>query len=94
MVAETAWFWTKLPARAALEPISLVLRLVLFAFEMAVISTVVQIGLALPMAEYFHRVSFSGLTANLLIVPLLEAVVPIGFLAIFTGWHSAAALSN
>src|SRR5579863_1942280 len=58
---------------------------------MAVISTVIQIGLALPMAEYFHRVSFTGLSANLIIVPLLEIAVPAGFFAIFTGWHWVAA---
>jgi competence protein ComEC len=94
LAAETVWLWTRLPARAAIDLIALVLRLALFAFEMAVISTVVQIGLALPMAEYFHRVSFSGLTANLLIVPLLNAVIPIGFFAIFTGWHPAAVASG
>ena len=66
--------------------------------EMAVISTVIQIGLALPMAEYFHRVSFTGLSANLLICPLLEAVVPLGFAAIFMHWrplgHWIAALAG
>ena len=56
---------------------------------MALISLAIQIGLALPMAVYFHRISFTGLTANVIIVPLLEAAVPIGFLAIFTGWHVA-----
>ena len=54
----------------------------------------IQIGLALPMAEYFHRVSFTGLTANLLICPLLEAVVPLGFAAIFTNCHWLAALAG
>ena len=70
------------------------LRFAFFAFEMALISTVIQIGLALPMAEYFHRISFTGLTANLLIVPLMEAAVPAGFLAIFTGWRSVAAVAG
>jgi competence protein ComEC len=58
-----------------------------------VISTVIQIGLALPMAEYFHRVSFTGVTANLIVMPLLEIVIPAGFLAILTGWHWVAAVS-
>ena len=61
---------------------------------MALISLAIQIGLALPMAVYFHRISFTGLTANVIIVPLLEAAVPVGFLAIFTGWHTAAALAG
>ncbi len=87
LAAETIALWTRLPARWALQALALGMRLAFFAFEMVVISTVVQVGLALPMAEYFHRVSFTGLTANLLIVPMLELVVPVGFFAIFTGWR-------
>ena len=70
------------------------LRCALFAFEMVVISATIQIGLALPMAEYFHRVSFTGLSANLLIVPAMNAAVPVGFLAIFTGWRWIGALAG
>ncbi len=70
------------------------LRAMLFAFEMVLISATIQIGLALPMAEYFHRVSFTGLSANLLIVPAMNAVVPLGFAAIFTGWHWTASLAG
>jgi competence protein ComEC len=69
-------------------------RLVLYAYEMAVISTTIQIGLALPMALYFHRISLSGFSANVLVVPLLALVVPIGFAAIFTGWHFVAAIAE
>jgi competence protein ComEC len=46
------------------------------------------------MAEYFHRISFTGLSANLLIVPLMNALVPIGFLAVGTGWHWTATLCD
>src|SRR6202034_4089545 len=77
-----------------LKPLALLLRVVLFAYELAVISTVVQIGLALPMAEYFHRVSFSGFSSNLIVTPVMGALVPVGFLAIFTGWHWVAALAG
>jgi competence protein ComEC len=87
LAAEAIALWTRVPRRWVLETLNIGARGALFAFEMAAISTVIQIGLALPMAEYFHRVSFTGLTANLLIVPLLNAVVPIGFVAIFTGWR-------
>lgn len=78
----------------ALAPLALLCRLTLFAYELAVVSTVVQIGLALPMAEYFHRVSFSGFSSNLIVTPLMGALVPVGFLAIFTGWHWTAALAG
>jgi competence protein ComEC len=91
LAAEAVWLWTgallRWPLRWAQESLALILRGALFAFEMVVISATIQIGLALPMAEYFHRVSFTGLSANLLIVPAMNAVVPLGFLAIFTGWR-------
>jgi competence protein ComEC len=61
---------------------------------MALVSLAIQIGLALPMAVYFHRISFTGLTANVIIVLLLEAAVPIGFLAIFSGWRAPALLAG
>src|SRR5262249_27244661 len=93
LAAETIFLWTKIHRRWALNGLTLVTRALLFSFEVALISAVVQIGLALPMAIYFHRVSFTGLTANILIVPLLNGVVPIGFAAIFTGWRSLATLA-
>jgi competence protein ComEC len=93
LAAEAVARWIRAPNRGVLEALNLGARVTFFAFEMAVISTVVQIGLALPMAEYFHRVSFTGLTANLLIVPLLNGVVPVGFIAIFTGWRWIAAIA-
>jgi competence protein ComEC len=60
-------------------------RVLFFVWEVVAISAVVQVGLALPMVVYFHRVGVSGLSANALVVPLMGLVVPIGFVAIFTG---------
>jgi competence protein ComEC len=80
--------------RGFLTPLALFLRLLVFFYELAVISAIVQIALALPMAVYFHRVSFSGFSANLIVTPLMGALVPVGFLAIFTGWHWVAALAG
>ncbi len=94
LAAEMLSLWTRVPARWLQESLAAVLRLVLFAFEMVVISATIQIGLVLPMAEYFHRVSFTGLSANLLIVPALNCVVPLGFAAIFTGWHWPAVVAE
>jgi competence protein ComEC len=53
---------------------------------LAVVSAIVQLGLALPMVVYFHRIGFSGVSANTIVVPLMCAVIPVGFIAIFTGW--------
>jgi competence protein ComEC len=94
LAAETLWLWSRLPVRWAQEFLSLSLRSLFFAFEMVVISATIQIGLALPMAEDFHRVSFTGLSANLLIVPAMNAVVPLGFAAIFTGWRWTGSLAG
>jgi competence protein ComEC len=94
LMAETLDAWGRVPAGWCVIGLAALLRCGIFVYEMALISLAIQIGLALPMVVYFHRISFSGLTANVIIVPLLEAAVPIGFLAIFTGWHAVAALAG
>src|SRR5580692_910432 len=40
------------------------------AFELLLVSSVMQMGLALPMAYYFHRATTIGLPANVAVVPL------------------------
>ncbi len=94
LLAETLFHLFKIPEKWLLRGLALFARLIFYSYDMVVISTVVQVGLALPMALYFHRISFSGFSANVIIVPLLCLVVPIGFLAVFTGWHLPAAVSE
>lgn len=94
LVAETVALWARVPTRFASIALALCGRLWFFALELGAVSLCVQIGLALPMAEYFHRISFTGLSANLLIVPLMNLLVPVGFLALFTGWHWTAQLAG
>ncbi len=53
----------------------------LAAFELLLISTVMQVGLALPMAYYFHRATTIGLPANVAVVPLTQLLMPT---AVFT----------
>lgn len=65
-------------------------RAIFFVYEVVAISAVVQLGLALPMVVYFHRVGISGLSANAFVVPVMSIVVPAGFVAIFTGWRWVA----
>jgi len=93
LAAETVREITRIPLSWCQAALVWPLRLLFFGLEIAVISAVIQIGLALPMAQLFHRVSFTGLSANLMIAPILEAVVPLGFAAIFTNWHWVAALA-
>ncbi len=68
--------------------------LVLLVYEIVLTSAVVQLGLALPMVVYFHRLGFSGLSANAFVVPLMGAAVPVGFLAVFTGWRWIANIAG
>jgi competence protein ComEC len=84
----------RIRAHAVAWLIAASLRVALFATELALVSAVMQVGLALPMVLYFHRVSFTGLTANVLIVPLLECAVPLGFASIATGSSPLAALAG
>jgi competence protein ComEC len=65
-------------------------RLAIFLWDMVVASFFIQLGLTLPMVFYFHRLNLSGLSANALVVPILSAVVPLGFLAILTNSHPLA----
>ena len=76
----------RLPRRAATWLVTVPARVIFFFFEVAAVSAVSQVGLALPMVVYFHRVGLSGLSANAFIVPILGIAVPIGFVAVFTGW--------
>jgi competence protein ComEC len=69
-------------------------RFFVFACEALVVSAIVQLGLALPMAVYFHRVSLTGLSANVLVGLPMSLVVVAGFAAIFTGWALPAKVAG
>jgi competence protein ComEC len=86
LLAETLSAVTRLPSRMSHAVLYMVGRAVFFLTDLLAVSAIIQIGLVLPMIVYFHRISLSGLSANLLVVPLTNAAVPIGFLAILTGW--------
>ena len=66
------------------------LRVLAWVAALCVVSLIVQIGLALPMAAYFHRVTWSGVLANLWVVPLLFIAVPAGLLGLLA--NSSAVL--
>jgi competence protein ComEC len=86
LLAETLRRVGRLPERAARAVVTTAARVLLFLFEITVISAVIQTGLALPMVVYFHRVGLSGLSANALVVPVMGVAVPVGFAAVITGW--------
>jgi competence protein ComEC len=57
-------------------------RILLAGSGLVVISVTMQLGLALPMAYYFHRATSLAIPANLLLVPLLQLLMPAAALAI------------
>jgi len=58
----------------------------LSAWELLFVSAVMQMGLALPMAYYFHRATTIGLPANLIVVPLTQLMMPAAVSAIAFGY--------
>lgn len=64
------------------------LRMLLAAVEILVISALMQVGLALPMAYYFHRATVVGLPANVVVVPLTGVLMPAAIVAVTLGYVS------
>ncbi|HEV3512031.1 MAG TPA: ComEC/Rec2 family competence protein [Candidatus Sulfotelmatobacter sp.] len=60
----------------------------LAGWELIFISAVLQMGLALPMAYYFHRATTIGLPANLVVVPLMQLLMPSALSALALGFIS------
>jgi competence protein ComEC len=65
-------------------------RFVLHAFELLLVSSIMEMGLALPMAYYFHRATTIGLPANTAVVPLTQLLMPTAILTICLGYISPA----
>ncbi len=92
LLTSTLTLFFGIPGRIARALITSVSRVSLYLWEITVITFFIQIGLALPMIVYFHRLSLLGLSANAIVVPVLSAVVPIGFVAIALNSHILAGL--
>ena len=59
------------------------------AFELLLVSAVMQMGLALPMAYYFHRATTIGLPANIAVVPLTQLLMPAAIVTLALGYVAA-----
>jgi len=57
-------------------------------FELLLVSAIMQMGLALPMAYYFHRATTIGLPANVAIVPLTQLLMPAAVFTAVLGYLS------
>src|SRR4029077_14846651 len=80
-------------SRLVVVVLSRTVRMLVLGLEFLVISTVLQVGLALPMAYYFHRATLVSLPANVLAVPLTENSMVAAFLAV-TASYAWLALAN
>jgi competence protein ComEC len=60
----------------------------LAASELILISAIIEVSLALPMAWYFHRTTTMSLPANVLVIPLAGILMPAAVLAVFLSYFS------
>jgi len=90
LLANTLQVWTGLSLTRSRQVVERLVLLTAFVADAVTVSACVQFGLALPMISYFHRLSITGLSANIVVVPLLSLVVPLGFAAILTGLNPLA----
>jgi len=61
---------------------------VLAACELILISAIIEVSLALPMAWYFHRTTTMSLPANVLVIPLASVLMPAAVLAVALSYVS------
>ena len=61
---------------------------VIAAWEVLLISFLMQIAMVLPMAMYFHRATLTALPANMLVVPLTEILMPTSVAAVVMSYVS------
>ena len=71
--------WKLLPSTA---------RFILRCFEAIVVSCIVELAMAFPMAAYFHRITVFALPVNLIILPLLFLLVPSALLTLLLSFLS------
>jgi competence protein ComEC len=67
-------------------------RILLRIGELMVVSCVVELAMALPMALYFHRITVFALPVNVFILPLLVILMPAALVTLLVAlvWPSAA----
>lgn len=93
LIAETISAVLRWPLSWVVRALRMAGGTVLFCLQLMLLSACVQWMLAMPMILYFHRLSISGLTANIIVVPLVSLAIPFGFAAVATGWHFFATLA-
>lgn len=67
---------------------AVLVRSLLWAAELALIGTVAELVMVLPMAMYFHRATMFALPANMLTVPVVVMLAPTALLTFVAGLAS------
>ncbi|MGA3371698.1 MAG: ComEC/Rec2 family competence protein [Terracidiphilus sp.] len=70
--------------RIAWRAFPFAVRLLLRIGELLVVSCVVELAMALPMALYFHRITIFALPVNVFILPLLLVLMPAALVILLT----------
>jgi competence protein ComEC len=67
-------------------------RFTIRATELVIVSCIVELAMALPMAVYFHRITIFALPVNIVILPLLFVLMPVALLMVLllAVWPAAA----
>jgi len=76
------------PSRSPRIAVLAAFRISFGFLELMIMSGILQLGLALPMAYYFHRATSVAMPANLFVIPFLQLLMPAAVLAICLGYVS------
>jgi competence protein ComEC len=76
------------PGRFARSAVLVGFRFTFGFLELTVMSAILQLGLALPMAYYFHRATSVAMPANLFVIPFLQLLMPAAVCAICMSYIS------
>jgi competence protein ComEC len=57
------------------QTVTMPLRIALWAVDLALFSAIIQVGLLMPMAETFHRITIVGIGLNTLAFPLMTLLI-------------------
>lgn len=85
------WFGGRLPffhSAAASELVAAPLRLGIWVADLVIFSAILQLGLLLPMAQMFHRVTLAGIGLNALAVPLMTLLLAVAVPAVLLNLFS------
>ena len=91
---QMATVYYRIAAALAWRILPLAVRMFIRIVELLVVSCVVELAMALPMAIYFHRITLFALPVNLFILPLLAVLMPAALVTLLAllVWPSAAVI--